>query len=211
MHNIFISYTLLMNKGWLIVAKKEMTKMWIEDNFVPVTLVQLVPQEIVRYKTQEKDGYVSAVVGVEKKELKKDKGQKIKYKKTQEYKVDDSFVSAHQAGSVLDLWLLEGVVQVDVTGTAKGKGFQGMVKKFHIKGGWATHGHKFTRTGWSKGNRKPRRTLKGHPHAGHMGTQRVTLKNIPIIDKIVKDNETLVVLKGSIPGSYNSLLTLTIK
>ena len=200
-----------MNKGWLIVAKKEMTKMWIEDNFVPVTLVQLVPQEIVRYKTQEKDGYVSAVVGVEKKELKKDKGQKIKYKKTQEYKVDDSFVSAHQAGSVLDLWLLEGVVQVDVTGTAKGKGFQGMVKKFHIKGGWATHGHKFTRTGWSKWNRKPRRTLKGHPHAGHMGTQRVTLKNIPIIDKIVKDNETLVVLKGSIPGSYNSLLTLTIK
>ncbi len=200
-----------MNKGGLIVAKKEMTKMWIEDSFVPVTLVQLIPQEIVRFKTQEKDGYVSAVVGVEKKELKKDKGQKIKYRKMQEYKVDESFVSAHQAWSLLDLWLLEGITVVDVTGTAKGKWFQGMVKKFHIKGGWATHWHKFTRTGWSKGNRKPRRTLKGHPHAGHMGTQRVTLKNIPIIDKIIKDNETLVVLKGSIPGAYNSLLTLTIK
>jgi len=109
--------------------------MWIEDNFVPVTLVQLVPQEIVRYKTQEKDGYVSAVVGIEKKELKKDKGQKISYKKMQEYKIDDSFVSAHEAGSLLDLGLLEGVAEVDVTGTAKGKGFQGMVKKFHIKGG----------------------------------------------------------------------------
>lgn len=200
-----------MNKGWLIVAKKEMTKMWIENNFVPVTLVQLIPQEIVRYKTQEKDGYLSAVVGVEKKELKKDKGQKITYRKTQEYKVDDSFVSAHQVGSLLDLWLLEGVVQVDITGEVKGKGFQGMVKKFHIKGGWATHGHKFTRTGWSKGNRKPRRTLKGHPHAGHMGMQHVTLKNIPVLDKITKDNETLVVLKGSIPGAYNSLVTLTIK
>ena len=93
--------------------------MRIEDNFVPVTLVQVVPQEIVRYKTKEKDGYVSAVVGVEKKELKKDKGQKIKYKKMQEYRVDDSFVSAHQAGSVLDLGVLEGVVQVDVTGEAK--------------------------------------------------------------------------------------------
>ncbi|HBB03361.1 TPA: hypothetical protein DCZ39_00415 [Patescibacteria group bacterium] len=124
-----------------------MTKMWIENNFVPVTLVQLVPQEIVRYKTQEKDGYVSAVVGVEKKELKKDKGQKISYKIMQEYKVDDTFLSAHQAGSLLDLSLLEGVVTVDVTGIAKGKGFQGMVKKFHIKGGGATHGHKFTRTG----------------------------------------------------------------
>lgn len=200
-----------MNKGWLIVVKKEMTKMWIENNFVPVTLVQLLPQEIVRFKTQEKDGYVSAVVGVQKKELKKDKGQKIAYKKVQEYRVEDSFVTSHEAGSLLDLALLDGVSEVDVTGTAKGKGFQGMVKKFHIKGGWATHGHKFTRTGWSKGNRKPRRTLKGHPHAGHMGTQRITLKNIPVVDKITKDNETLVVLKGSLPGAYNSLLTLTIK
>jgi len=95
--------------------------MWIDDNFVPVTLVQLVPQEIVRYKTQEKDGYVSAVVGIGKKELKKDKGQKISYQKMQEYKVDDAFVSAHEAGSLLDLTLLEGVNAVDVTGISKGK------------------------------------------------------------------------------------------
>ena len=200
-----------MNKGWLIVVKKEMTKMWIENNFVPVTLVQVLPQEIVRFKSHEKDGYVSAVVGVQKKELKKDKGQKIAYKKVQEYRVEDSFLSSHEAGALLDASLLDGVTQVDVTGDAKGKGFQGMVKKFHIKWWWATHGHKFTRTGWSKGNRKPRRTLKWHPHAWHMGTQRVTLKNIPIVDKIIKDNESLVVLKGSLPGGYNSLLTLTIK
>jgi len=178
---------------------------------VPVTLVQVVPQEIVRYKTQEKDGYVSAVVGVEKKELKKDKGQKINYKKMQEYKVDDTFLSAHHIGSLLDLGLLEGASLVDVIGLAKGKGFQGMVKRYHVKGGWATHGHKFTRSGWSKGNRKPRRTLKGHPGAWHMGTQRVTLKNISIVDKITKDNEMLVVLKWSLPGAYNSLLTLIIK
>jgi ribosomal protein L3 len=53
--------------------------------------------------------------------------------------------------------------------------------------------------------------LKGHPHAGHMGDQQITLKNIPVIDKIEKDNESLLVLKGSLPGSYNSFLTLTIK
>ncbi len=188
-----------------------MTKMRIDDAFVPVTLVQVVPQEILRYKTQEKDGYLSVVVGVEKKELNKTKGQKIVYTKVQEYKVDDAFVAAHQAGSALDFSLLEGVEVVDVTGISKGKGFQGMVKRFHIKGGWATHGHKFTRTGWSKGNRKPRRTLKWHPHAGHMWVQRVTLKNVPILDRIVKDNETLLVLKWSVPGSYNSLVTLTIK
>ncbi|MEI7919752.1 MAG: hypothetical protein WCH65_06310 [bacterium] len=107
--------------------------MWIENNFVPVTLVQVLPQEIVRFKSQEKDGYVSAVVGVQKKELKKDKGQKIAYKKVQEYRVEDSFLSSHEAGALLDASLLDGVTQVDVTGDAKGKGFQGMVKKFHIK------------------------------------------------------------------------------
>ena len=200
-----------MNKGWLIVKKKEMTKMWIENNFVPVTLVQLLPQEIVRYKTQEKDGYVSVVIGVEKKELKKEKGQKIVYKKMKEYKVDNDFVSTHVLGSVLDHTLLEGITQVDVTGISKGKGFQGMVKKFNIKGGWATHGHKFTRTGWSKGNRKPRRVLKWHPHAGHMGVECITIKNIPIMDKIIKDNEVMVVLKWSLPGAYNWLLTLIVK
>lgn len=199
-----------MNKGWLIVKKKEMTKMWIENNFVPVTLVQLVPQEIVRYKTQEKDGYVSAVVGVEKKELKKEKGQKIVYKKMKEHRVDDDFISAHAVGSILDLALLEWITQVDVTGISKGKGFQGPVKKFHIKGWWATHGHKFRRTSGSKGNRKPRRVLKWYPHAGHMWAERITLKNIPVLDKIVKDNELLVVLKWSLPGSYNWFLTLTI-
>ena len=200
-----------MNKGWLIVKKKEMTKMWIENDFVPVTLVQLLPQEVIRYKSQEKDGYVSAVVGLEKKELKKEKGQKIVYKKMQEYRVDDSFVSANQVGSLLDVNLLEGVTQVDVTGISKWKGFQGMVKRCGVKWWGATHGHKFTRTGWSKGNRKPRRVLKWHPHAWHMWVQRITLKNIPIVDKIIKDNESLVVLKGSLPGAYNSFLTLTIK
>ncbi len=201
-----------MTKGWLIVKKKEMTKMWIENDFVPVTLVQLVPQEIVRYKTIEKDGYLSAVVGIDKKEKEaKKKGQKISYKKMQEYKIDESFVSAHDTWKALDLTLLEGIESVDVTGISKGKGFQGMVKRCGIKWWSATHGHKFTRTWWSKGNRKPRRVLKWHPHAGHMWDQRITLKNVPIIDKLVKDNESLVVLKWSIPGSYNSFLTLTIK
>lgn len=200
-----------MTKGWLIVAKKEMTKMWVNDNFVPVTLVQLLPQEIVRYKTQEKDWYLAAVVGVGKKELKKEKGQKIVYKKMQEYKVDNDFFSNYQVGKILDFWLLEWVNQVDVVGISKWKWFQWMIKRCWAKWMPATHGHKFTRTWWSKGNRKPRRTLKWHPHAGHMWIQRITLKNVPIVDKVIKNSELLLVLKGSLPGSYNSLLTLLIK
>ncbi|HCY21532.1 TPA: hypothetical protein DIC40_06930 [Patescibacteria group bacterium] len=57
-----------MNKGGLVVKKQEMTRVWVEDKFVPVTIVKVVPQEIVRYKTAEKDGYAAVVVGVDKKE-----------------------------------------------------------------------------------------------------------------------------------------------
>ena len=74
-----------------------MTKMWIDDKFVAVTLVKVLPQEIIRYKTVEKDGYVSAVIGVEKKELNKEKGQKVDYSLMTEFPVDDAFMSVHQA------------------------------------------------------------------------------------------------------------------
>ena len=88
--------------------------MWINDMFVPVTLVKIVPQEIVRYKTQEKDGYVAAVVGVEKKVLNKDKGQKISYQHVVELPVDEEFVKNNEAGKILDAGLMDGVTLVDV-------------------------------------------------------------------------------------------------
>lgn len=133
-------------KGGLVVSKQEMTKMWIDDKFVAVTLVKLLPQEIIRYKTHDKDGYVAVVVGVEKKELKKEKGQKVEYAMVTEFPVDDAFISSHQAGEFLDVVLFDGVSSITVVGESKGKGFQGMVKRCNIKGGPATHGHKFTRS-----------------------------------------------------------------
>ena len=200
-----------MNKGGLIVAKKEMTKMWIGDMFVPVTLVKVVPQEIVRYKTSEKDGYVAAVVWVEKKLLKKEKGQKIAYTFLTEFDVSDDFIKTNEAGKILDAGVLEGTTLVDVIGHAKGKGFQGVMKRHHAEWGPKTHGSKFHRHIGSLGNRKPRRTLKGHPHAGHMGTQRVTLQKINVVDVLQRDTEQLVVLRGSLPGAYNGLLKIILK
>lgn len=194
------------NKGGIVVSKQEMTKMWIDDKFMAVTLVKLLPQEIIRYKTHEKDGYVAVVVGVEKKELNKEKGQKTDYSMVTEFIVDDNFVNAHQAGDVLDAALFDGAASITVTGFSKGKGFQGMVKRCNIKGGPATHGHKFTRSGGSKGNRKPRRTLKGHPHAGHMGSEQLTIKKIPLLKIFDRDGERLMVVKGSLPGARNSKL-----
>ena len=81
-----------------------------------------------------------------------------------------------------------------------------MIKRWHIKGGSATHGHKFTRSGGSKGNRKPRRTMKWHPHAGHMGLEQVTIKKIPLVSNFDKDGEKFLVVKGSLPGARNGKL-----
>lgn len=109
------------SKGGVVVAKQEMTKMWIDDKFVAVTLAKVLPQEIIRYKTQEKDGYSAVVVGVEKKELNKEKGQKLVYGMVTEFPVDESFASAYEAGKSFDISLLEGVSSLTVTGMSKGK------------------------------------------------------------------------------------------
>lgn len=197
--------------GWLLIRKKEMTKIWVDDKFVPVTIAQIIPQEIVRYKTQEKDGYIAAVIGAEKKEAKdKKKGQKISYKEMMEFEVDESFVQAHEAGKPIDMSMLENIQEAQVIWRAKGKGYQGAMKIFHLQWGSKTHGSKFHRHVGSMGNRKPRRTQKGHPHAGHMGNQKVTIKKVKIVDTHTKDNEQLVMIKWSLPGAYNGVLKLIV-
>ena len=194
-----------------MVKKQEMTKIWVNDSFVPVTLVKVLPQEIIRYKTSEKDWYTAAVVWVNKKTAKTKKGEKSVYDNVVEFKVDVDFVQNNQVGKILDVDMIQGIEFVEATGNAIGKGFQGMVKRCHVKGMGATHGHKFTRTGWSKGNRKPRRTMKGHPHAGHMGTQQVTVKDIKVLDVLKNDKEQIIVLKGSLPGAYNGKLKIKLR
>jgi len=200
----------IMHKWWLIVKKLEMTKIWVNDAFTAVTLVKVLPQEIIRYKTEEADGYIAAVIGVEKKEVPSKKGTKNTYTMVSEFKVDPEFIAANEAGKILTADFVEGVETVNATANTIGKGFQGMVKKWHVKGMGATHGHKFTRTGGSKGNRKPRRVMKGHPHAGHMGNEQVTIKDIKLLDVMKREGEEVLVLKGSLPGTYNSKVKITL-
>ncbi len=78
---------------------------------------------------------------------------------------------------------------------SKGKGFQGAVKRFHLAGGPKTHGSKFHRHVGSLGNRKPRRVQKGHPHAGHMGTDTVTLHNRPVAEIITVGDDKFIAVK----------------
>lgn len=195
-------------KKWLIVKKKEMTKLRLNDRHVAVTLLEIVPQEVVRFKTLDQDGYEAAVLWVGKKELNKTKGQKISYDLVKEFGVDDAFKSSFPVGTAVAENLLEGVEAVDLTGVSKGKGYQWVMKRFNTKGGPKTHGSKFHRHVWSLGNRKPRRVQKGHPHAWHMGNETVTLHKRPVVELLHLQGAAYVAVKGSVPGSYNGYISL---
>ena len=201
-----------MHTKWgLVVAKKEMTRLWIDGKMVPVTMVEVLPQKIVRYKTVEKDGYQAAVIGVDEVETKKEKGQKLAYDMQAEFDVDDAYVASHEAGSVLDLSSMDGVQSVEVKWTSKWKWYQWAMKRFHLQWGPETHGSKFHRHIWSMGNRKPRRTMKNHPHAGHMWDETITLKHVQIIDSMKRDNEQILLVKWSLPGARNWKLKFIIE
>ena len=198
-----------MNKAWMIVTKKEMTRVWDSWKMISATIVKVLPQEVLRFKTQEKDGYDAVVIGVNKKELKKDKWMKIKYSMVTEFKnIDETFSNEYKSWTIIDVNLLEGIDLVSVKWKSKGKWFQWVMKRFHAKWGPKTHWSKFHRQIGSLWNRKPRRVQKWHPHAGRMWWEMTTLKNIKIIDKITQDNEQLLLLKGSIPGSYNAYIKI---
>jgi large subunit ribosomal protein L3 len=198
-------------KGGCIVQKKEMTQVMVGDNYQPVTLLKFLPAEVVRVKTQEKDGYDAMQVWVGKKDLNKTKGIKTAYSYMTEFKMSPEYVTNFETGTMLSPSVLQDIDTVTLVAISKGKGFQGGIKRFGLKGMPATHGHKFTRHLGSKGNRKPRRTQKWHPHAGHMWLEQITLKNRKIVEITELEGQHYVVVKWSVPGHYNSYLKLELQ
>ncbi len=193
-----------MNKGGLVFKKQEMTRLWDDNKQVPVTLLKLLKQEVIRKKTNEKDGYSALVVGIGKKELDKEKWNKIKYKYITEFKVDAKDLDNYKEGDLLDKSILESVESVKLQWKSKWKWFAGVVKKYWFGWGPKTHGSKFHRGPGSIGNMNPKRVNKGHPLPGRMWTDKKTLKNVKVIDLIENDNEVLLAVKWSVPGSYGS-------
>lgn len=188
--------------------KKDMTKLRIGDKFVPVTLLQFVPQTFVALKTIEKDGYMAAILGYNLKTYQQEKWIQSEYQVLTEIRLDTltSIFSDMEIGNTFGVEIMINFSEFALTATSKGKWYQWGVKRFHIKGMDATHGHKFTRHLGSKGNRKPRRTMKWHPHAGHMGLETVTIRHIQIVDRFEIEWEQLIAVKWSIPGRRNSIL-----
>jgi len=189
--------------------KKEMTRVPVWEKLEAVTLVQIPTQYVVRYKTEEKDGYDAMVIGMQKKEHKTNTGKVIlTYKNVRESKVEKWEIWKFQNGDELpfDYELDDNLVTV--VWTSKWKWFQWGMKRFHLKWWPETHGSKFHRQIGSMWNRKPRRTMKWHPHAGHMWVDRTTVKKVKILKTIKDEQENLLVLKWSIPGHYNAVIQI---
>lgn len=165
----------------------------------PVTLVTVPQQVVVRYKTMEKDGYTAVIVGTPSK---KKEGA---YTLLKEFACDQSFLQSYPIGSSFFSLLQDGE-KYTLVGISKGKGFQWVIKRHHFSGGPETHGSKFHRAGGSTGNRKPRRTHKNHPMAGHMGTDKTTLKGVQLVSRYVIDNQQILAFAGSLPWAYNTNL-----
>jgi len=191
---------IMLNKWGFLCTKQDMTELFIDGEKIPVTLLKFLNQEIIRLKTIEKDWYNAIVVGASKTE----KDWNVEYKYVKEFKVED--IGNYKVGDKITMDMLSGISVVTLKGKTKGKGFQWVVKRFGFAGGPATHGSKFHKHPWGIGNRKPRRVNKNHPLPGHMGSKNVTLKNVSVVGIHNIDWENVVVVKGSVPGSRNSLL-----
>ena len=198
----------------LLGRKLGMTQIYLPTGqAVSVTIVEAGPCEVLQVKTPEKEGYSAAQIGyfpVSPKYLNKpERGHQQKYAKNlyryiREVRVD---AQPQTPGSILTVEIFKEGDSLDITGQSKGKGFAGVMKRHHFRGGDATHGSMFHREPGSIGSSAyPSRVLKNKKLPGHMGDKRITVKNLKLI--AVKPEANLLFIKGAIPGSNGSFVVV---
>lgn len=191
----------------ILGEKVGMTQKWVDDKIVPVTVLRVDPMRIVQIKTEERDGYRALQVTYGQRDPKKlnkpDAGHYAKAgvdpgKRLVELRLDN--VDEFEVGQEITVEALEEGARVDVTGTSRGKGFAGVMKRHNFSGQGAGHGnHRNHRTPGSIGNASvPGRVFRGKPMAGHMGHERVTTLNLEVVT--VDAERNLLLIKGSVPG-----------
>ena len=195
----------------LIAKKVGMTQVFDDEgNLSPVTVMRVDPNIVIAQKTEEKDGYKAVVVGIDdQKEHRLTKpyiGQfpesispKKRIKELRDFEKDVA------VGDALGVEVLEGIRYVDVSGVSKGKGFQGVVKRYGFHGGRKTHGSKFHRAPGSTGPATyPHRTFKNTELPGRMGRENVTAMNLRVVK--IDPEKQLIMVRGAVPGINRSLV-----
>ena len=202
-----------MNKG-IIGKKLGMTQVFDDDGAaVGVTAIEVEPSVIVQVKTRDKEGYDAVQLGYGRKKQKGvtkplqghfNKANKGFFRTLKEFRTDDE---KYEIGQEINADIFKAGDFVDVVGTSKGKGFQGVVKRNGFHGGRATHGSMFHRAPGSIGaSADPSRVFKGTKMGGHMGNVRKTIQNLQVWQ--VRADRNLILLKGSIPGSKNGFVLI---
>jgi large subunit ribosomal protein L3 len=194
-----------------MARKVGMTQIFDEEgNLVPVTVLRIDPNTVIARKEKEKDGYEAVLLGVD--DAKKNRITKpyagqfpesIATKKTiLEFR---DFEKEVKSGDSLGIEVFEGCRYVDVTGVSKGKGFQGVVKRYHFGGGRRSHGSKFHREPGSTGQSTyPHKTFKNVKLPGHMGSERVTVLSQKLVK--VDAEKSLLMIRGAVPGINKGLV-----
>ena len=197
----------------ILGRKLGMTQVWDEDdNVVPVTVILAGPCTVSQVKTKATDGYEAVQIGfgdIKAKKVNKpmtghfEKAGVEPMRYLREVRVEDA--SQYKTGDKVTVADFADVTAVDVTGTSKGKGFQGTIKRWNFHRGPMTHGSRNQRKPGSIGQcAYPARVRKGLHMAGHMGDERVTVKNLKLVR--VDEEQNLLLVKGAVPGAKNALV-----
>ena len=200
-----------------IIGKKiGMTQLFQENGeTVAVTAIQAGPSVVTQIKSRDKDGYDAIQVGFVENKVKQSqlsspemghlRGlENIRY--LREFRTDD--ISSVKRGDKVDIGFLKHGDLINIIGFSKGKGFAGVVKRYHFAGGPKTHGQtdRHRAPGSIGSTTFPGRVLKGKRMAGHMGNRRITARNLEIIQ--VDPERSLLLVKGAIPGANGGLLVI---
>ena len=184
-----------------------------EGKLIPVTVIEVEPNVVTQIKTVEKDGYDAIQLGAqtirEKLSNKPELGHVKKANTTPKRflrEIRGVNVNDYTLGQTIGVDIFEAGEIVDVTGTSKGKGFQGVIKRHNQSRGPMGHGSQYHRGVGSLGTMLPMHVLKGKKLPGHMGNVACTIQNLEIIEVCVKDNYILV--SGNIPGPKKSLVLI---
>lgn len=194
---------------FLLGTKQYMTQVFDEEgNVQPVTVIKAGPLTVVGKREEERDGYQAVIIGYEP--IKKEK-----VAKPQQGQYEGSFRHIQEVrdggdmevGATIDVTTFEEGEKVAVSGTSKGKGFQGVVKRYNFAGGPKSHGQKHShREGGSIGATGPQEVFKGTRMPGRMGSDRVTVKNLTVIRTDVE--EGLLFVRGAVPGRKGTLVEI---
>jgi len=195
----------------LIGRKVGMTQIFAEDGtMVPVSVVAVEPNTVTMVRTLKRDGYTAVQLGTgTARKLTKPRLGQLKdlpqVRDVREFRLDD--VDGYEVGQTLDVSLFEDGDSVAVTGTSKGKGFSGTIKRHHFSRGPETHGSDSHRApGSIGGGTTPGKVFKGSRMAGRMGHDRVTVKNATIVRTDPERN--LLLVRGPVPGARNGLIVV---